>query len=288
MVGTKKVESVTHDEIIRMMVGREVEKLYPRSDRKRGEPVLEIKNLTGVKMPKSATLTLYRGEVLGIAGLVGAGRTELLRVIFGLESVRKGRIKIGSFVGPASPVKRWMQGVGMLSEDRKAEGLALNMSLADNVTLSKLEGFGPFGLILPKNQHAAVERWIGQLDIRCQGPEQTMGDLSGGNQQKSALARLLQHDVDVMLLDEPTRGIDVASKAKIYQVIDELAFGSETRGRPPKAILMISSYVAELLGVCDRIAVMFRGRLSSPRPAEDIDEQKLMLAATGKGTLAVG
>ena len=285
VVGTRDVESVTTDEIIQMMVGREVHELYPRSSRERGEAVLEIDDLAGVTKPESVSFALHRGEVLGIVGLVGAGRTELLRGIFGLDPVRRGRIRIGVFTGPGSPVTRWMQGVGMLSENRKDEGLVLNLSISDNVTLTKLKGFGPMGLVLPRNQDAATKEWIGRLDIRCQAPAQRIAYLSGGNQQKVAFARLLQHDVDVLLLDEPTRGIDVAAKAKIYQIIDELASGSGHDGRPPKAVLMISSYLPELLGMCDRIAVMCRGRLGAAKPVKEIDEQKLMLAATGKGEL---
>lgn len=280
VVGTQEVHSVTPDDIVRMMVGREISDLYPRSTRQPGEPVLEVDNLAGFKKPELASLTLHRGEILGISGLVGAGRTELLRLIFGLEPIRSGRIKIGIYTGPASPVQRWMQGVGLLSENRKEEGLAIHLSLADNVTLSKLSHFGPLGLILPKRQKAATQKWINELDIRCLGPAQPIQDLSGGNQQKAALARLLHHDVDIMLLDEPTRGIDVAARVKIYQVINEMASTSKN-GRPPRAVLMISSYLPELLGVCDRIAVMCRGRLSVAWPAATLDEHKLMLAATG-------
>jgi len=166
-----------------MMVGRTVEDLYPRSPRSPGEAVLEINDLAGAQRPLAATLTLRRGEVLGIAGLVGAGRTELLRAIFGLDPVRRGRIRIGTYVGPHSPARRWAQGVGMLSEDRKAEGLALSMSLADNLTLSRLPAF-----VLPSAQDAATLRWTQRLNIRCRGPRQPVSDLSGGNQQKVAVA----------------------------------------------------------------------------------------------------
>ncbi len=274
---------ITSEEIVQLMVGREVTELYPRSSRQCLEPVLEVKNLAGIKKPESASLTLHRGEVLGISGLVGAGRTELIRVIFGLDPVRNGEIKIGVYVGPYSPQSRWIQGIGMLSENRKEEGLILNLSIADNVTISRMKGFGPFGLVLPRNQYVASQKWIEQLGIRCQGPQQRVIDLSGGNQQKTVLARLLQHDVDVMLLDEPTRGIDVVAKAKIYQVIDEMASGStDTK---PKAILFISSYFPELLGICDRIAVMYRGKLSAVKPIEEVNEHSLMLAATGQGSL---
>ena len=278
-VGGGAMSDLTAGEIIAMMVGREVTDLYPRSARRAGEVVLEVEGLCGEEKPREASLELRRGEVLGIAGLVGAGRTELLRCVFGLDAVRRGRIKVGAYVGSASPMRRWRQGMGYLSEDRKEEGLALSLSVADNVTLSRLDGFGPGRLVLPWRQAAATAGWIGRLGIRCRQAEQAVLDLSGGNQQKVALARLLQHDVDVLLLDEPTRGIDVAAKAAIYKLIDELASGSGGSGQG-KAILMVSSYLPELLGVCDRIAVMCRGRLGPARRVEELDEHILMAQAT--------
>jgi ribose transport system ATP-binding protein len=271
-VGGGDTATTPTDRIITLMVGREVKDLYPRSKRVMGEPVLEIAGLAGVSKPSSASLTLHRGEVLGIAGLAGAGRTECLRVLFGLDPLRKGLVRVGTHTGPAPAVRRWAQGLGMLSEDRKTEGLALALSIADNVTLSQLRGLGPAGLVLPSRQHHATARWIETLQIKCRGPQQAVGDLSGGNQQKVALARLLYHDVDVLLLDEPTRGIDVGSKAQIYQLIDDLA----SRG---KAILMVSSYLPELLGVCDRIAVMCRGQLLPPHRVEEIDSRTIMQEA---------
>ncbi len=282
VVGSSNVAAITTDEIISLMVGRQVEELYPRSSRQAGEVILEIEDLAGVEKPESASLQLRRGEVLGISGLVGAGRTELLRSLFGLEPVRKGKIRLGVYTGPASPVRRWVQGAGLLSEDRKEEGLALSLSVADNVTLSKLKGFGPLGLVLPSRQDRATRRWIERLGILCLGPRQPVSSLSGGNQQRVALARLLQHDVDVLLLDEPTRGIDVAAKAMVYRLIDELASGSPAEGRAAKAILMVSSYLPELMGVCDRVAVMCRGRLGPTHRIAEVDEHKLMLEATGQ------
>jgi len=281
-VGKSDVDDITIDEIVALMVGRQVEELYPRSGRQAGEVILEIEDLAGAEKPSSASLELHRGEVLGIAGLVGAGRTELLRSLFGLEPVRRGRIRLGVYTGPASPVRRWMQGAGLLSEDRKEEGLAVSLSVADNVTLSKLRGFGPFGLVLPSRQDKATRRWLEGLDIRCLGPRQSVSSLSGGNQQKVALARLLQHDVDVLLLDEPTRGIDVAAKALVYKLINALATGSPTEGRKPKAVLMVSSYLPELMGVCDRVAVMCRGKLGPTRRIDEVNEHNLMLEATGQ------
>ena len=260
--------------LIELMVGREVKDLYPRSPRSPGDVVLEVTDLAGKGKPVRASLSLRRGEVLGLAGLVGAGRTELLRTVFGLAPVRRGTVRVGAHVGAASPARRWAQGVGMVSEDRKSEGLALTLSVADNTTLSRLHGLGPLGLVLPSRQAEATSRWIEALQIKCRDPRQPVGDLSGGNQQKVAVGRLLHHDVDVLLLDEPTRGIDVGSKAQIYQVIDDLA----ARGR---AILMVSSYLPELLGVCDRVAVMCRGELQPARPVAELDEHRIMTEATG-------
>jgi ribose transport system ATP-binding protein len=273
-VGSGVTAGTSTDQIVQMMVGREVNDLYPRSKRTPGEVVLELSSLSGKKKPRDASLSLHRGEVLGIAGLMGAGRTELLRAIFGLDPVRSGDVKLLAFHGNAAPSQRWHQGAGMLSEDRKREGLALGLSIADNLTLSRLEGLGPPGFIIPRQQRAAAQTWVERLGVRCRSPRQAVGTLSGGNQQKVAIARLLHHDVDVLLLDEPTRGIDVASKAQIYKLIDELA----SRG---KAVLMVSSYLPELLGTCDRVAVMSRGVLGQARPVEQIDAHQIMLEATG-------
>jgi ribose transport system ATP-binding protein len=272
--GAGAMEGTDAQTLVEKMAGRAVETLFPRSDRAPGEVVLELRDLAGAVKPKRAHLALRRGEVLGIAGLVGAGRTELLRAVFGLDPVRAGTVKVGAFEGPASPGQRLAQGVGLLSEDRKGEGLATALSIADNLTLSTLSRLGPVGFVSGRRQRAAAQRWIAELGIRCQGPAQRAADLSGGNQQKVALARLLEHDVDVFLLDEPTRGIDVGSKAQIYALVDELALAG-------KAVLLVSSYLPELLGICDRIAVMRRGELGPARPARDLTEHMVLLEATG-------
>ena len=167
----------------------------------------------------------------------------------------------------------------MLSEDRGGEGLAAGLSVADNLTGSRLDGLGPGVFVWPSRQDAAAKRWIDRLAIRCAGPRQTVAELSGGNQQKVAVARLLHHDVDVLILDEPTRGIDVASKAEIYRLIDELVSAGDRDQR--KAVLLVSSYLPELLGVCDRIAVMSRGRLGPARPVEEWTEHSLLMDASG-------
>ncbi len=261
--------TTTAGEIIRMMAGRKVEQLYPRTLRNPGAVILTVDNLAGGAKLDAASLVLRRGEVMGIAGLLGAGRTELFRALFGLEKVRSGKITVGTYAGPASPRERLAHGMGMVSEDRKREGLATGLSIADNVTLSKMPMW-----VSPASQRVAAQRQIDELSIRCRSPEDLASSLSGGNQQKVALARLLHHDVDVWLLDEPTRGIDVASKAQIYGLIDGLA----ARG---KALLVVSSQLPELLGTCDRIAVMRRGRLHQAKPVGDWTEHALLEEAAG-------
>jgi ribose transport system ATP-binding protein len=163
-----------------------------------------------------------------------------------------------------------------LSEDRKEEGLALAQSIADNLTYSRLAPYGRWGWLNLGRRRKAVENWLRRLGVRCSGPEQAVGELSGGNQQKVALARLLHQQADVLLLDEPTRGVDVGSKAEIYRLIGELA-------AQEKGVLFVSSYLPELLGVCDRLAVMARGQLSPARPVQEWDPEQVMLHATGTG-----
>jgi ribose transport system ATP-binding protein len=284
-VGTGVTAEARDEDIIRLMVGRNVADLYPRTHHAPGESVLALSHVAGLKRPRDASLTLHRGEVLGIAGLVGAGRTELLRALFGLDVVTSGEVRVAAYTGAATPGQRWDQGVGMVSEDRKTEGLALNLSIADNVTLSQPRGLGPLGLIFPGRQDRAVQPWLNKLAVKCRSPRQPVGDLSGGNQQKVALARLLHHDVDVLLLDEPTRGVDIGAKALIYQLIDELAVGGN--GRRPSAVLVVSSYLPELMGICDRIAVMNRGRLGPARPVSEWTEHALMAEAIAQPEAAL-
>lgn len=277
-IGTGQTAGAQVDDIISMMVGRDVDDLYPRSHRSRGELICEVNSLAGKNKPKDVSLKLYRGEVVGIAGVVGAGRTEFLRCLFALDTVRSGQIKIAGLSRRLSPSRLWRQGVGVVSEDRKREGLATQLSVADNLTMSDQPT-----IITPPWQRKACQTWVDKIPIKCASPFQSVDSLSGGNQQKVAIARLLHADVDILLLDEPTRGIDVGSKAQIYQLIDELAVGAPDSGIKPKAILMISSYLPELLGICDRIGVMCKGRLGRIKPVDKVDEHSIMLEATGGG-----
>jgi ribose transport system ATP-binding protein len=273
-VAAGRVERTNRSDLVSLMAGRTVTELFPRSERSPGEAILEVRELSGRRLPRSASLSLRRGEVVGIAGLVGSGRTELLRAIYGLDARRAGQVLVSGRSVQAAPVALSARKVGLLSEDRKGEGLAESLSIAENISLSGTAKLGPWGLALPARSRQAAARWIAKLGVRCRGPEQGVRALSGGNQQKVALARLLEQDVDVLLLDEPTRGIDVGSRADIYRLIDELA----AQG---KAVLMVSSYMPELIGVCDRIAVMVRGHLGPARPVAELTEHALLLEATG-------
>lgn len=276
-VGSGKISEHTQDEIVELMIGRDLKDLYPRSTRTAGEVVLEVECAQGFSRLRQASLTLHRGEVLGIFGLVGSGRTDLIRAIFALDEIKSGRIKVGIYQGKSSPALRWQHGVGMVSEDRKGEGLAVSRTVAENLILSYPQSAERCGLLLPSRMKAAADEWIRQLSIRCRSAEQQVAELSGGNQQKIAIARLLHHGVDVLLLDEPTRGVDVGSKRQIYELIDRLACQG-------KSVLLVSSYLPELLGTCDSIAVMNRGRLSQARPVSDLTEHEIMSQAIASET----
>jgi ribose transport system ATP-binding protein len=268
-VGSGDMQATTLDAIVQQMAGRNVSGPVRRAKGALGEPVLVVNGLAGLDKPQEATLTVCRGEILGIAGLVGSGRTELLRAIFGLDPIRRGSIRVGTNLGWANPRERLAQGMGFASEDRKRDGLALSRSVAENITLSSL----PL-VSWPATVRQKAQKQIEALGIRCHGPDQATWDLSGGNQQKVALARLLHSEVDLLLLDEPTRGIDVGSKSDIYELLGRLA----DRG---KAILLVSSYLPELLALCDRVAVMTRGRLGPAHPIADCTEETLLREAVG-------
>src|SRR5690606_21312906 len=198
--------------------------------------------------------------------------TELLRSIFGLEPVRDGHVRVAGITSRSTPTARMGLGLGFVSEDRKGEGLAQSRSIADNLTYSRLKPYSVGGWLRLGRRRAAVNQWMQRMQIKANSPEQPVAALSGGNQQKVALARVLHQEADVLLLDEPTRGIDVGAKAEIYRLIGELAAAG-------KAIIFISSYLPELLAVCDRVGVMNRGRLRAIRPTAEWTEEEIMAAA---------
>lgn len=275
-VGSGRMTEANLETIIRLMVGREVSDIYPRIPHQRGRPLLEVQGLGGRRKPADASFTVHAGEILGIAGLVGAGRTETLRALFGLDETRCGTVRVKGLDSLGlSPSGRLRQGVGLLSENRKEEGLLLGCSLADNLTLTRLEPVSRGGWVSRRRQMEVTEGWMQKLEVRAKGPGQAIGELSGGNQQKIAVGRLLHHQAEVLLLDEPTRGIDVGSKAAIYRLMGELA----AQGR---AVVFVSSYLPELLGVCDTIGVMCRGVMVAMRPREAWTEHTIMAAAVGQ------
>ncbi|MDQ3651094.1 MAG: sugar ABC transporter ATP-binding protein [Acidobacteriota bacterium] len=280
-VTTGTLDSVTNNNLVAQMVGRPVDNLFPPRQHINGEGdiVLEVRDLSAPPALKHASFELRRGEILGIAGLMGSGRTEMVRAIFGLDPAATGAFTLHSRAidaRGATPSQRLAQGIGYLSEDRKGEGLALALSIADNTTVTRFRSCSRWGWLDLARQRQQANNWIKEIGIKARTSVQAARTLSGGNQQKVAIARLLHQNADVLLLDEPTRGIDIGSKAQIYETIARCAADN-------KAVLMISSYLPELFGMCDRLAVMSRGRLSEPRPINEWTPESVMEAAIGEG-----
>lgn len=264
----------TLDEIIQMMVGREVTEMFPRIPHSRGEAALQLISLRGRCMKKSVELSLHGGEILGIAGLVGAGRTETLRTIFGLDRISEGGVTVyGSPYSRTNPWKSIRMGMGYLSEDRQGEGLAVGLSIAENLSLSDYSPYRRRCLLNLKKRKQNALNHMESMNVKARGPSQKVRDLSGGNQQKVALARLVHQKARIYLLDEPTRGIDVVSKSQIYEWMGRQAAEG-------KAVIFVSSYLPELLGISDRIAVFHRGRLVETRPVGEWSQESILAAAT--------
>jgi len=274
VVGEGNISDTTTEELVSQMIGRRLEEMYPRIARDKGKELIEVEGLNTRSGVKDAQLTLHGGEVLGIAGLVGSGRSELLRGIYGLDSIASGSVRFEGKTHRPDPNRSIRVGIGFASEDRKKEGLATDLSVATNLTLGASSGRHFFSILGLKKERKDVEVQIKQFGIRTRGPEQPIRSLSGGNQQKVALARLVHLDVDAVLLDEPTRGIDVGSKTEVYRWIGELAAAG-------KGVLVVSSSMQELLGICDRIQVMHRGKLGASRAVDQWDEHSLMVRAVG-------
>lgn len=276
-VGAGDLKATAMSALIQLMVGREVSEIYPHPPRNLGPVALEFQALAGRVKPRAASLTLRRGEVMGVAGLVGAGRSEMVRAAFGLDRLAAGRVLVCSQDRTrSSPAGRLRDGVGLLTENRKEEGLLLQRSVADNLMLSRFGPVSSWGLVRKGQQRREGNLLMQRLKVKARDCTQAVGELSGGNQQKVFLGRLLHHGAEILLLDEPTRGIDVGSKTEIYRLINELA----AQG---KAILFVSSYLPELMGICDSLAVMARGVLGEKRPISEWTEAAVIEAAVGKG-----
>jgi len=280
-VANGDISTTSDDELIAKMVGRAQQNLFPLRTSSPGETILNVQNLASPPLLKNASFELRRGEILGIAGLMGSGRTPLLRTIFGLETPKSGKISVNKKAlpsGGSTPAMRLIEGLGYLSEDRKGDGLTLNQSIADNVTVTKFDSCSRWGWLDLGAQRKQTEKLVNALKIRTRGVQQEVGALSGGNQQKVIVARLLHQDADILLLDEPTRGIDIGSKAQVYETIAASAAQN-------KAVLMVSSYLPELFGMCDRLAVMSRGHLSKARRIEEWTPETVLQAAIGAADL---
>lgn len=271
-VGTGEIDSVSDTQIVSLMVGRDVDDLYPCVPHHPGEPWVSIENVTSTPYPQQVTVSLRRGEIFGIAGLVGAGRTELLRTLFGLEHLDAGQVIVDEQPVPPTIRDRMKAGFGLLSEDRKSEGLAQDLSIIENLTMGGLDAYTSMGFVQLQRRDRAATEWMQKMEVKAHSGQQRISELSGGNQQKVAIARILHQQADILMLDEPTKGIDVGTKAEIYRVMGELAAEGKT-------VVFVSSYLPELLAICDRIGVMSRGRLREVRDASQWTEEDVMASA---------
>ncbi len=255
-IDCRPVGDVTRDELIRLMVGRRLEEEFPKRQVTLGPPRLVVRNLTRGRKVLDVSFEIRRGEVVGLTGLVGAGRTETARLIFGADRKEAGVVDLdGQRLDIRSPRDAIRAGIALLTEDRKAQGLVVAQSVRDNFALPNLDRFSFLGFVRRRAEGEALARHVASLRIRAASPDQPARNLSGGNQQKVVLAKWLERNCEVLLFDEPTRGIDVGAKVEIYRLINDLAAAG-------KAILLISSELPEVLGMSDRILVMHEGRLT--------------------------
>jgi ribose transport system ATP-binding protein len=262
--------------MVRLMIGRDLARVEARPTPARGAPVLEVTGLRTLAYPTARVdLTLHRGEILGLAGLVGAGRTELARAIFGIDAVKDGRVAVrGRPLPPGSVAAAIAAGLCLVPEDRKAQGLLLDFAIAANIALPNLAALSRSGVVDLGAEAALAEDSRRRLAIRTPDVARAAAELSGGNQQKVVLAKWLARRPDVLLFDEPTRGIDVGARAEVYRLMRDLA----DRG---VGILMISSDMEEVIGVSDRVAVMCRGRITGTLDRDAISEEAILRLAVG-------
>jgi ribose transport system ATP-binding protein len=274
-IGEKAVSDLDEDKIIEMMVGRRLEEQYPRLSRELGPVSLQVKALAGPGV-RGVDFTLHQGEILGFSGLMGSGRTELMKLIYGANLISAGEIAVdGHVLQPHSPADGLKAGIAYISEDRKGDGLVLELSVRENMSLCALSEFNKGGKIDGKAERQAVSDYVRLFNIKTPSNEQLIKLLSGGNQQKVAIAKGLLTRPKVLILDEPTRGVDVGAKKEIYQLINQFK-------KEGMSIILVSSEMPEVLGMSDRILVMHEGRISAEFMAKDANQEKLMAAAVGK------
>lgn len=276
-IGTDAAAHMTSEQLIRMMVGRDITEVFPKADAQIGETLLEVRGLSMGSRVRNVSFTLRRGEVLGIAGLVGAGRSELVETIFGMRRKSAGDILIGGKpVKLDTPAHAIAHKLALITEDRKFTGLNLDGSVAENVTLVDLKRLFPSGLIDHAKEKSIANRYIEELSIKTPGPDQLVANLSGGNQQKVVIAKWLVTEPDIIILDEPTRGIDVGAKRDIYLLIGEMV-------QAGKAVIVISSEIPEVMGLADRIIVMAEGRLTGEVERSAFSQERIMTYAAQFG-----
>jgi rhamnose transport system ATP-binding protein len=262
--------------LIRHMVGRELTDLFPKEDAEIGAPVLEARALAREGVFRDVSFSLHRGEILGLAGLVGAGRSEVARAIFGIDRLDAGEIlRDGRPVRIHTPRQAMNAGLAFVPEDRQHQGLVLEMAIADNATLPYVRRLTRFGLVNRKRERRMAADFTARLQVRAAGLSQPARALSGGNQQKVVLAKWLATEPQVLILDEPTRGIDIGTKAEVHRIVSRLAADG-------MAILLISSELPEVLGMADRVLVMHEGRITAEFTRDEADQEAIMRAATGQ------
>lgn len=272
---TKDVKDLNRRQLISYMVGRELSDDYPVPDRKIGETVMEVRNLTN-KNVKDVSFEIKRGEILGFGGLVGAGRTELARALYGADPVQKGEIIFkGQPYHPKTPRTGLNIGIGLIPEDRKAQGVVLSRPIRENIVYSILKRITRLSFINKKKEQQYVDKYIKEMNIKTPSPEQLVQNLSGGNQQKVVLAKAMATECDLLIFDEPTRGIDVGAKQEIYGLMCRLVEAG-------KSIIMISSEMSELLGMSDRIIVMSNGHIAGELSKEEYSQARVLEMASSQ------
>ena len=269
-----KVADTTRDQIIAEMVGREISNIWGWRERPVGEIRLEVKNLSGSKLRNPISFSVRKGEILGFFGLIGAGRSEMARLLYGADHRHQGTVEIdGVAVSADNPKAAINAGMVLCPEDRKFDGIIQGRSIEENIAISSRRHFSPFGILNPKKEASVADQFIAKLRVRTPSRKQDIINLSGGNQQKVILGRWLsEQGVKVLVIDEPTRGIDVGAKSEIYEILYELAAGG-------MAIVVISSELPEVMGICDRIMVMCQGRVAANVARQDFDERAILTAA---------